>query len=265
MRKGLLIRVGIDSSKESGSWVAPVNPITNEFAYVPIIELNQSILKKDFADFVEPCQKLGKPLRPFTKGETAHLDPDFSYLTYGDICGQQLNGKISYRGSPLLALNEDDLIVFYSSLDPRKTQGFEKSELIYAIIGIYVLAMKPRRAVDLFPDHRLGDENAHTRVTYTEADILATAKHSISGRLSRCIPIGELIPSGNTGAKRYFLKSDLFHKWGGVQFGDKYVEKLYLQRSGALPFFRNAEKFYSWFKEQNQPDGLPLELWQRNN
>lgn len=80
MRKGLLIRVGIDSSKESGSWVAPVNPLTNEFAYVPIIELNQSILKKDFADFVEPCQKLGKPLRPFTKGETAHLDPDFSYL-----------------------------------------------------------------------------------------------------------------------------------------------------------------------------------------
>ena len=264
-RKGLLIRVGIDSSKESGSWIAPINPRTNEFAYVPIIEPGKPIIKKGFTDFVEPCRKLDKPLKPFITDETAHLDPDFTYLTYGDISGQQYNGKKSYRGLPLLDLDEDDLMVFYSSLDPRKTQGFEKSELIYAIIGIYILAKKPARAVDLFPKRLPLDGNAHTRVHYNEADIIATAKHGVSGRLSRCIPIGELISSDKTGAKRYFLRQELFNDWGGFQFRDKYVEKLYLQRSGALPFFRNAERFYSWLKEQKQLDGLPIELWQRNN
>jgi len=34
--KGILVRVGIDQSY--GNWNAPMNPITNEFVYVPINE-----------------------------------------------------------------------------------------------------------------------------------------------------------------------------------------------------------------------------------
>jgi len=267
MRKGLLVRVGIDSSKESGSWIAPLNPITNEFAYVPIIENREArTILPTYEAFIKPCEQLRKKLPSAllpsaTKTMHAHLDPDFERLTYGDISGIQPDGKRNYRGKPLLQLEEDDLLVFYASLDPRNTSGYENKPLTYAIIGIFILDSKPQRAVDIFPNRCPDSRNAHTRVTYNDADIIARGKPGLSGRLSHCIPIGGLVSVGQKGVMRYFLESSLYKGWGGFSFGCK--QSLYLQRSGALPSFQDADSFYSWFTQESQK--RDIEVQRKNN
>lgn len=99
--------------------------------------------------------------------------------------------------------------------------------------------------------------NAHTRRNPKEDDIVFFAKENISGRLEKCIRIGECING------RYWLKQSLFDLWGGFEFPHKKVTKLYLQRSGALPQFKDARKFYKWFIEQLADQQICLV--QRNN
>jgi len=110
--EAFLVRVGIDSSKESGEWNAPVDPITHEFAYVPILEQREIYpeYKRTYELFIMPCGKLNKPLpsKFMDKNFHAHLDPDFSELTYGDIGGKDVCGKTNHRGKPLRELKEKD-------------------------------------------------------------------------------------------------------------------------------------------------------------
>lgn len=257
--EGLLVRVGIDSSKESGRWNAPINPATKEFAfaYVPILETYKEEVipeyKRTYEQFKAICKELGNPLpSKFMNNNTyAHLDPDFSKRTYGDMCGTDICGKVSYKGKPLLGLKENDILVFYASLDPGRWKG-QKLDLTYAIIGLYVLKEEAKRATDAILMGMERDNNAHTRRRYNEADIIACAKPApLSGRLERCIPIGEC-KNG-----RYWLQQNLFDEWGGfLKSNDLPYSKLYIQRSPTLFRFKNADKFYGWFRNQNKNNRL---------
>ena len=258
MKKAVLVRVGIDLT--SGGWIAPVNPSSREFAYVPIPENEGKAVvpgcERTYDEFKKPCEELGCPLPSKVKEyHNVHLDPDFSSLTYGDI--DEIGGK-NHRGSPLLNLQEDDLLVFYASLDPGRWKN-KTLELVYAIIGLYVIGEKPTRATAIPDIDKYRDKNAHTRRDYNEADIIVSAKPApLSGRLERCLPIGERIDD------KYWLQQCLFDEWGGFSYSrGSRVNQLYIQRSVNLPLFNNAEKFYEWFLEEL--DKRHIHLVQKNN
>ena len=74
------------------------------------------------------------------------------------------------------------------------------------------------------------------------------AKPGVSGRLRRCIPIGEFRE------RIYRVRNDLLKAWGGLDIKDGYI-----QRSVRLTAFHDAAKFYHWFLAQKP------EMIQRNN
>jgi hypothetical protein len=230
--KGLLVRVGIDST--DGRWNAPVDSRTGEFVYVTITEAKpiRSGLARLYDEFEPAISKFGLRLPDQLIGARTHLDPDFSTLTYGD------QGR---RAQQIGRLGSGDLIVFYAGL--RDVNPNER--LVYALTGLYVVD-------EMVPAHSIKEdrwsENAHTRRIPGATDLVVRAKPGVSGRLERCIPIGEYR------LRAYRVKRDLLSAWGGLAVKDGY-----LQRSARLPEFRDAEKFYEWFQQQ----GIPLV--ERNN
>jgi len=248
--KAYLVRVGID--QRSGDWNSPLNKVTNKFVYVPIPEdqdkgnkLQRQGYAEPFSQFKRPCSELGKELFANLLERDAHLDPDFRYLTYGD----QHNKAKQLNDAKLV---EDDALVFYAGLKPIDSLPNETHDLIYALIGLYILAGPRVKATHLPPKD--WHKNAHTRRVPQDDDIVFFAKEIVSGRLEKCIDIGECIDG------RYYLKQDLFDLWGGFEFPHKKeIPRLYLQVSGALPRFKNAAKFHDWFTTQN------TRLVQRNN
>lgn len=252
--KALLVRVGIDLSKKSGGWNAPVNPDTGKFAYVPIIEDESKGKKKirygyetSYDQFKVACQNLDVELPEKLYDKCAHLDPDFSNLTYGDERD---------RGEPLWKLENGDILAFYAGLFPTKPC---EQKLIYAMIGLYVVdKVIPAEEIPEEDWHR----NAHTRRNPDKTDIVVFAKPGLSGRLERCIPIGECrgkfddirgeIDKNST--KAYRVTRKLLDEWGELSVQDGWI-----QRSGALPSFSYPERFYEWFKKQN------IRLVARNN
>jgi hypothetical protein len=153
-----------------------------------------------------------------------HLDPDFDHLTYGD------QGERAKQIRSKLALG--DLLVFYAGLQPVS----RSAGLVYALIGIYVIDdIVSAFSVPVAQRH----ENAHTRrvLAATATDIVVRARKGVSGRLLRCIPIGNY----RSGAYRVWPR--LLTSWGGLS-----VKNGYLQRSARLPELLNAATFYDWFK-----------------
>jgi hypothetical protein len=226
--------------------------VTNKFVYVPIPEdqdkgnkLQRQGYAEPYFQFERPCSELGKELRANLLERNAHLDPDFRYLTYGDEHNKakQLNDA---------KLTEGDALVFYGGLKPINSLPNVTHDLVYALIGLYILAGPRVKATCLPPKD--WHKNAHTRRIPQDDDIVFFAKKIVSGRLEKCIDIGECIDG------RYYLKQDLFDLWGGFEFPHKKeIPRLYLQVSGALPKFTNAARFYDWFTTQN------IRLIQRNN
>ena len=82
-------------------------------------------------------------------------------------------------------------------------------------------------------------EKAHTRRQPPSGDIVVRARSGFSGRLRRCIPIGEFR------ARAYRVRRDLLREWGDLDVKDGYI-----QRSARLPEFRDAARFYRWFLPQ---------------
>jgi hypothetical protein len=162
-----------------------------------------------------PSPLLGKP---------THLDPDFDYLTYGDR-GQ--------RGARVSTLGPGDILAFFAALCPTDAAA---RPLCYALIGFYVIneivAAKSVPATWWL-------ENAHTRRVPQADDIVVRARVGVSGRLRRCIPIGELRGG------HYRVRHDLLDAWGGLDIKDGYI-----QRSVRLPAFIDPAKFYRWFLAQ---------------
>jgi hypothetical protein len=157
-----------------------------------------------------------------------HLDPDFDHLTYGDS---------PRRGAGLLKLTSGDVVAFYAGLRPIPPC---EHRLVYALIGLYVVDQVERASE--VPRERW-DDNAHTRRrTPNPDDVIIRGRPRLSGRLARCIPIGER----RDGA--YRARPDVLTAWGGLSVRDGY-----LQRSAVPPSFVAADQFYAWFVGHSIP------------
>jgi hypothetical protein len=231
--KGLLVRVGVDST--SGYWNAPVNSRTGRFAYVPIPEEEESRrgYGRPYSECVLALARFKTALPPNLKRMDMHLDPDFEMLTYGDVHPRNL---------PILKLGRGDILAFYAGLKPIQPPS---NRLAYALIGVFVID----EVVDAtkIPRDRW-HENAHTRRKWLDTDIVVRAMPCKSGRLEQCIPIGEYRD------RSYRVRKDLLKAWGGLSVKDGF-----LQRSGRLPSFTDADRFYAWFQRQKP------ELVKKNN
>lgn len=243
----ILVRIGIDQS--FGGWNAPVSEQSGEFVYFPIPENPRFVfrkgMRKTYTEFKEPLKIFCKShLISFDdihypekrlNGQAIHLDPDFSFLTYGD------NGD--RRGSGIAKLKKDDFIVFYAGLSP--VEKF-KYPLYYGLVGIYFVD----QVVSVKTIHRnLYIENAHTRkIDIGMQDIVVRAQKRISGRLKSSILMGEYRN------RAYRVTKDLLKKWGGLSVKDGYI-----QRSAIPPHFLNPKQFLSWLEKQN------YEVIERNN
>lgn len=222
--KGLLVRVGADQSDAGGNWNGPCDSTTRQFVYVPIHE--DYPVRPGFQhlyDKIEPSlSQLSCQLPPQLKGKRMHLDPDFSYLTYGDQ-GQRAK-QIKDK------LGQGDLIVFYAGL-----QDVRAPRLIYAIIGLYIIdTIVPAVTIS----ETDWDSNAHTRriLSRSADDIVVHGRAGMSGRLFEYVEIGEFRE------RAYRVKPTLLKAWGGLSVKDGY-----LQRSARLPEFLSADSFYKWF------------------
>jgi len=236
---GLLVRVGIDQT--AGEWNSPVDPKTGKFIYVPIPEDDYGLrrgLVHRYNSLIPRLARFGATLPSHLRGQPMHLDPDFSTLTYGDCTG---------RATQIRRLGLGDLLVFYAGLTHADVRS---GDLVYALIGLY-------RIWEIVPScevpKRRWHENAHTRRAPGRSDdYVVRAIPSGSGRLERCIPIGEYRD------RAYRARHDVLKAWGGLSVKDGY-----LQRSGRLPRFLDAERFYAWFKKQRptlvRKNNLPCE------
>jgi hypothetical protein len=223
--RGLLVRVGIDST--DGSWNAPMRAASGEFAYITITEGRpfRDGMDRYYDEFAPVAACFGKQLPQSLLGTPTHLDPDFDQLTYGD------QGQRGKRIKELLRTG--DLLAFFAALCPVDAPS---RPLIYALIGLYVIEeILPAVSV---PKARWS-ENAHTRRVPGDGEIVVRARPGLSGRLQRCIPIGEL--RGGV----YRVRNDLLDAWGGLD-----IKGGYIHRSARLPAFNDAEKFYCWFRAQ---------------
>ena len=226
--KGILIRVGIDST--AGEWNAPVNPSSGSFVYVPIPEqmtLTRNEPIRRYNELISSLEHCSSRLPFHLMDLPMHLDPDFEHLTYGDCYPRNLQIKDIQTG---------DFITFYAglrSINPRD------KELIYALIGFFIIdEVIPAEKI---PRNRL-HENAHTRRESNCGDLIVRARKGQSGRLEKCIRIGEYRD------RAYRVYPDLLDKWGGLSVKDGY-----LQRSGRIPSFTKPEQFLTWFWDQKIP------------
>src|SRR5258706_14744720 len=136
----------------------------------------------------------------------------------------------------MVGMVEGDLLAFYAGLRPISAS---QHKLIYAMVGLYVVD-EVVRVQDVAPE-RWG-QNAHTRKSKRgETDIVVRAKPVVSGRLERCIPIGEWRD------RSYRVRHDVLEAWGGLSVKDGF-----LQRSIVPPSFKDPERFFDWFLRQNR-------------
>ena len=66
-------------------------------------------------------------------------------------------------------------------------------------------------------------------------DVVVRAEAGVSGRLRRCIPIGEYRE------RAYRVERDILDCWGDLS-----CKNGYLQRSAVLPTFRDSKRFMDW-------------------
>lgn len=231
-RKGLLVRVGIDQT--FGEYNAPINPITNDYIYMPIPQDGADFLSgmdttyEDLVPHFESwCQKNDVTLKfPLKNNRHCHLDPDFNFSTYGD----QATG----RGLRVGDLNEGDFIAFFASFKPI-TKCDHK--LIYALYGIMVVD-KVMKVANV-PEKEF-HKNAHTRIKAMNKDHwVVFANSSLSGRFNKAIPIGEF----RNGS--YRVLNEVLDAWGGIDVKDGFI-----QRSVCPPWFTKPEQFLTWLESK---------------
>ncbi len=205
-----------------------MDPDTLDFAYVPIPDGAQHPrLATPYASIVGTLARFpGVHMPAGLLGKSMHLDPDFKHLTYGD------NG--ARRGRGVASLDTGDFIAFFSSMRPTRECDHT---LLYALIGFY----RVREVVWVkdVPSRRWG-ENAHTRrLSHSETDVIIRADPASSGRLRRCIPIGEWRN------RSYRVRTSLLERWGHLSCRDGFI-----QRSAVPPSFLDPARFIEWFEEQ---------------
>lgn len=234
--RGLLIKAGIDQT--FGGWNCPLDPLSLDFVYIPIPEQRpfHNGCSRQFAEYIPSlksfCERAmisyGTDLQVPQEllGAGLHLDPDFQYLTYGDS---------GIRAALLQRLSEGDVIGFYAGL---KSYDHLDKGLIYALIGLFIVQeVVEARAV---PPSQW-NENAHIRRIHSVDcdDVVVRARPALSGRLTKCIPIGEWRN------RAYRVRHELLTDWGGVSANDGFI-----QRCVWPPSLLNPSKFYDWFCRQ---------------
>ncbi len=223
----LLVRVGADRSPGGGSWNGPVDSKSRDFAYIAIPETNPVHvgMEKPYSTLASVLARFQVGLPAYLRFQHMHLDPDFAHLTYGD------QGE---RAKQLRKLHANDTIVFYAGL--ADVRGMAK--LVYAIIGLFVI-QDFVLAADIPAYDR--DTNAHSRRVLAPGaqDLVVRGRPGVSGRLMRCLPIGEYRD------RAYRVRRDLLAEWGGLSVRDGY-----LQRSARLPRFLDARRFLRWMEKQ---------------
>lgn len=228
MLNALLVRVGADRSIGGGLWNGPVDAQSRKFAYVAIPETRTVHvgMEKPYSALVPVLSTFGLSLPPHLSAQQMHLDPDFEYLTYGDQ-GERARQLRAY-------LTAGDLIIFYASLFDV-TGG---ARLVYAIIGVFVVD-----EIVLVADVPINSRhiNAHSRRNLPAGaeDLIVRARPGFSGRLERCLPIGEWRD------RAYRVRRDIIDEWGGLSVKDGY-----LQRSARLPRLIDPMRFQRWLESQ---------------
>ena len=234
---GLLVRAGID--QEAGRWNGPVDPRSAEFVYVPRPETAEDSVRvrpqyrRSYQEIVQALGRMGVALPRHLNDDCMHLDPDFEHLTYGDKRkkAQRIGGLV-----------DGDMIGFYAGLRPTVPGP---DPLLYALIGVYfVREIVPATLVP----RALWHENAHTRREPFDDEIIVRAKESTSGRLERCIPIGEYRN------RAYRVRHPMLEAWAGLSVNDGWI-----QRSAVPPSFNDCDRFLHWLNGQGVP------LVRRNN
>jgi hypothetical protein len=247
--KGVLLRVGCDSTKKGGKWNAPLNHLSLEYVYVPIAghEDNYQHLGDcpTYGSFCPKLQLLGVSLPPHLKPDTkVHLDPDFESLTFGEPYHHK-SGKLSSRGQTLDQLNLGDFIAFFAGFRPV---GHPRSSpIIDCMFGI--LHVQSKRIVGNLPmDKRLSC--AHGRRKGAEKDLVILGDPKTSGRFQKVVPIGGY----RDGAHRVY--KELLREWGDLNVKDGYI-----QRSARPPLFLNPKKFLHWLNLQKRISPLLQSNW----
>ncbi|MBI4084153.1 MAG: hypothetical protein HY423_16230 [Candidatus Lambdaproteobacteria bacterium] len=226
----LLVRVGADLSLGGGSWNGPVDSQTGEFAYVAIPETRpvHPGMEKPYSELKPTLEKFGVGLPAHLRMQCMHLDPDFAHLTYGDTRQKADQLRTS--------LDPGDVIVFYAAL----ADVHRAADLVYAIIGLLVVEeLIPATNVQM----KDRDTNAHSRriLVAGNNDLIVRGRPARSGRLRRCLPIGEYR------SRAYRVRRSLLDEWGGLSVNDGY-----LQRSARFPRFISPERFLTWFNRNQQ-------------
>lgn len=228
--RAILVRVGIDQA--FGGWNAPIDPRSNEFVFVPIPEDDRTLadpaLRTRYDDHADELALFADAkdarcaLPDRLRGVPTHHDPDFRYLTYGDIA--------TNRGREIATLEAGDLLVFYSGLRPVAPCAHR---LIYALTGQYEVAEVLR--ADQVESSRL-HENAHTRMAHRTNDhLIVRAKPDTSGRFDRAIPVGSFRD------RAYRLTPEVLEAWGGIS-----ARNGYLQRSARPPRLLDPSRYLEW-------------------
>lgn len=251
-RRVYLVRVGIDSTRSAaldcGGWNSPVNAETGEYVYVPLMqswpELRaRSELRRGYRELLPVLDRFrtsngdvrSAHLPERLHGAEMHLDPDFEHLTYGDCA--------TPRGTRISRFGPRDWMVFFSGFRPVQ----RSAELHYAIFGKYEVESICAASAIADRDSHI---NAHTRpAVRLGGDVVIRARGVVSGRLRRCILIGELRGQPR---RMYRVTHSLLESWGGIHSNDGYIQR-------GSPFeLAKPERFIHWWS------GLEAELVSTN-
>jgi len=232
--KGVLLRVGCDTTEAGGGCNAPVNAETWDYTYVPIPESRESFAFPAPSYAKLPCaRKPGLPLpTQLDPTRPVHLDPDFASLTVGEPGDEK---GLSSRGRILNSLEEGDLIAFFAGFRPTIKSSYAYGTA-NCLFGIFRVQQKTR-VKDLTDAQR--QQCAHGHRLNAEHDLVIWANPKDSGRFPRAIPIGEWRSNS------YRIRQDLLDAWGGVSTANGYI-----QRSAQPPLFTDPKKFLKWLTTQ---------------
>ncbi len=247
--KGVLLRVGCDTTPKGGNWNAPVDVRSFDYVYVPIAG-NESRYQHlgncpTYGSLSSALARLGVGLPPHLTPDTKlHLDPDFSSLTFGEPY-QDKSGKLSSRGETLDQLGPGDFIAFFAGFQPLG--AIWQSPLAYCLFGL--LSVQAKTFVrDLSAEKRR--VCAHGRRKGADSDLVIWGNSNTSGRFQKAIPIANY----RDGA--YRLTRELLLEWGDLSVKDGYI-----QRSARPPFFLDPKKFLSWLSLQEGATPLLNTNW----
>lgn len=151
---GYLIRVGLDSGDIGGGGHAPIDS-DGTFDYIPIPE---DITTREETTYDKLESRIGAPIAEYPDRPAhtkIHRDPEFETYTYGEVGPSKRNS--------LRKLTEGDLLIFYSSLQPR----YRQARVRLFIIGFFTIKsthdleeLDPEQRADVLAEY---SNNAHAK------------------------------------------------------------------------------------------------------